>query len=294
MNLGHLAIFHAIAEEGSVSRGADRLTVSQPAVSKQLRLLERALGTTLMERGPRGITLTESGDLLAGYARQIFALEDEALRAIRQLRGLERGRLAIGASTTIGVYLLPELFVRFRRQYPAIDTTLEVSNARLIQQRLGEGAIDVGFMELQPEGDGWESTTFMSDDLVAIAPPGHPLLSRSRVTSEAFCGEPFVVRATGSDTKSFVEEALAERGLEVKPIMSLGSTEAIKRAVAAGIGVAIVSHLAIEMELKAKALAIVPVKGLSIRRPLLRVRRKNAPEMPALTAFLKLLKRDAS
>src|SRR5580704_9534096 len=105
INLGHLAVFHAVAEEKSVSRGAERLMVSQPAVSKQVQLLERSVGTALLERQPRGIRLTEAGELLAGYARRIFALEAEAVRALDELRGLQRGRLAIGASTTIGIYL---------------------------------------------------------------------------------------------------------------------------------------------------------------------------------------------
>src|ERR1700691_5629275 len=121
LNLGHLAVFHAVAEEKSISRGAERLLVSQPAVSKQVRLLEQSVAATLLERTPRGVRLTEAGAILAGYARRIFAVQAEAIRALEELRGLQRGRLAIGASTTIGVYLLPEIFVEFRRPFPPIE-----------------------------------------------------------------------------------------------------------------------------------------------------------------------------
>ncbi len=289
IHLGHLAVFHAVAEEKSVTRGADRLLVSQPAVSKQLRILEKSLGMTLMERTPRGIRLTESGEILAAYARRIFALEAEAIEALKELHGLARGRLRIGASTTLGVYLLPEVFVQFRRHHPAIDATLEVANSRGVQNRLVEGSLDVGFTESPSDHQAVKCTHFMSDELVPIASPAHPLASKRRVSANMFCQEPFIVRAMGSDTTSFVERALAQRGLTVNQVMSLATTEAIKCAVAAGIGVAIVSKLSLGLELKARTLAIVPVTGLTIRRPLFRLERIGTPTSHALAAFLGLL-----
>jgi DNA-binding transcriptional LysR family regulator len=290
MNLAHLAIFNAVAEEKSITRGAERLLISQPAVSKQIRLLEKHLGAVLLERQPRGVHLTAAGELLAGYARQIFALEAEAVRAIQELAGLRAGRLAVGASTTIGVYLLPRTFVEFRRRHPAIETRLDIASSATVCEHLMNGTVDVGFIESAPATPELPVEEFARDELVAIAPSGHPLLHRRRVTAKMLCAEPFVVRATGSDTKSFVERALAERGLSIKPAMSLGTTEAIKRAVAAGVGVAIVSQLSIALELKAKNLARVPVTGLRLSRPLYCVRRKNSPPSAALAAFLELLK----
>jgi len=293
MNLNHLAIFHAVAEEGNISRAAERLMISQPAVSKQLRLLERSLSATLFDREPRGVRLTEAGRLLATYAARIFALEAEAQRALGELSGLQRGRLAIGASTTIGVYLLPELFVQFRKRFPAIDVTLEVASSRTVQQRLVDRAIDIGFTEMPIDEDSLEAKCFMSDQLVAIVPPRHRLLRARRVTAEAFCREPFVVRATGSETRSFVERALLERGLSFQPVMSLGSTEAIKRAVAAGIGVAIVSGLSIGLELRAKTLRTLSIAGLNLSRPLFQVLPKESTRSAALAAFVELVKTSA-
>ena len=289
MNLNHLAIFHAVAMERSISRGAERLMVSQPAVSKQLAQLERSLGTRLLDRFPRGVRLTEAGELLAGYARRIFALETEAGLAVDEVRGLRRGRLRIGASTTLGVYLLPEMFVRFTQQHPEVQTRFDVAGSATVERRLLEGDLDVGFTEAFSESRQLQAEVFRTDDLVAIAARAHPLARKRRVSAEQFCKEPFVVRDTGSETKSFVERSLAEKGLIVRPVMSLGSTEAIKRAVAAGIGVAIVSRLAIGLELQVRRLAIVPLTGLRIRRPLYQVRMRAASRSAAADEFAAML-----
>jgi DNA-binding transcriptional LysR family regulator len=290
MNLSHLAIFHAVAKERSISRGAERLLVSQPAVSKQLSQFERSLETRLVDRLPRGIRLTEAGEVLAAFAERIFSLELEAANALKELHGLRRGRLRIGASTTIGVYLLPEPFVRFRRENPDIDTSLDVIGSRAVEYRLIGGEIDIGFTESFSGTKELNAVTFRNDELVAIVARGHALLRKRRVTPKRFCAEPFIVRETGSESRSFVETALTKQGLTVRPVMSLASTEAIKRAVAAGIGVAIVSRNAIELEIEAGRLSVVRLVGLSIRRPLYVIRRQNADISRAADTFLKLLR----
>jgi DNA-binding transcriptional LysR family regulator len=289
MNLNHLSIFQAVAQAGSVSRGAERLMISQPAVSKQLLHLERSLRVRLLDRIPRGVRLTEAGRVLSEYAARLFAIESEAATALGELAGLRRGRLRLGASTTIGVYLLPEIFVRFRTDYPLIHASLEVIGSAAVAQRLVTGDLDLGFTEVLTASDQLETTIFRTDELVPIASPSHPLTRKRSVPARQFCAEPFVVRDTGSETKSFVERALAVKGLFVSAVMSLGSTEAIKRAVAAGVGVAIVSRLSIGLELETKRLAIVRVKGMSIRRPLYCVRPARSQQSPAILAFTKLL-----
>src|SRR6185437_6156870 len=294
MNLNHLAILLAIAEEKTITKAADRLMISQPAASKQIRIFERNLGVQLLEREARQIRLTHIGQILAGYGRKTFDLDSDAERAIREIRGLSRGRLAIGASTTIGTYLLPEVFVQFRKKHPRIETTFEIGSSRAIYRRLCEGALDVAFTETPPSDQQLVARTFASDRLVAIAKPGHPIFEHNKVLARTLCKEPFVVRATGSDTKSFVERALSLRGLEINAVMAFDTTEAIKRAVAAGIGVAIVSHLSISLELKARTLAKVDISDLRIRRPLYQVRRKSAAVDGPLESFMRLLKSHCS
>lgn len=290
MNLNHLAIFRAVAAERSISRGADRLMISQPAVSKQLAQFERQLKVKLLDRLPRGIRLTEAGQVLAGYADRLFAIEAEAENTLLELRGMRRGRLRLGASTTLGVYLLPKAFVRFREAHPEIHATLEVIGSPSVERRVLAGDLDLGFTEsfsTQPE---LEAIEFADDDLVAIAPPRHPLARKRRVTAEQLCQQPFVVRETGSETKSFVEQALSAKGLSVRPVMSLPTTEAIKQAVAAGIGVAIVSRLAIDLELKVRSLGLVKVTGLAMARPVYRVRHARSELSIAAAAFIQTLK----
>lgn len=268
MNRNHLALFHAVAEAGSVSGGALRLHISQPAVSKQIGELESALGVRLFDRLPRGVRLTDAGRVLAEYARRMTLVESDAERAIDELRGLKRGRLTIGASTTIGAYLLPAALARFHWKHPGIELSLEIANTQVIEAALLDGRFEIGFTEGVIESEALESTIFHEDELVAIAPAGHRLLSKKSVTAREFCREPLIAREKGSGTRDVVETELARKKIGVAPVMSLGSTEAIKRAVIAGVGVAIVSRLTIRVELQAGLLAIVPLKDLSINRQL--------------------------
>ena len=289
MNRNHLALFHAVAQAGGISRGAERLHVSQPAVSKQIKELEDALGIRLLERLPRGSRLTDGGKLLAQYVQRMAVVEEETARAIEEFRGLKRGRLAVGASTTIGAYLLPQVFGEFHRQHPDIELQLEIANTETIQNQLMEGTIEVGLTEGLMEAEHLDSEVFHEDELVAIAPRGHPLLKQKRVTARELCREPFILREAGSGTRAVVERALGKRGLTVKPVLSLASPEAIKRAVIAGVGVAIVSRLAISCELQIGSLAVIPVKDLVIRRPLHLQKLRSKNPSPAVSQFLRLL-----
>jgi len=289
MNRNHLALFHAVAQAGGISRGAERLHVSQPAVSKQIKELEDALGIHLLERLPRGSRLTDGGKLLAQYVQRMAVVEEETARAIEEFRGLKRGRLAVGASTTIGAYLLPQVFGEFHRQHPDIELQLEIANTETIQNQLMEGSIEVGLTEGLMEAEHLDSEVFHEDELVAIAPRGHPLLKQKRITARELCREPFILREAGSGTRAVVERALGKRGLTVKPVLSLASPEAIKRAVIAGVGVAIVSRLAISCELQIGSLAVIPVKDLVIRRPLHLQKLRSKNPSPAVSQFLRLL-----
>jgi len=294
MNINHLAIFRAVADAGSVSKGAQKLHISQPAVSKQLRELEKSLGVALFHRLSTGVQLTEAGELLAGYARRLFAIEARAERAISELKALERGRLRIGASTTIGAYLLPEVCARFQRQYSGLELHVEIANTREIQRRLLENEVDVAFTEGLKDGavesPELQASVFHHDEIVAIAPPRHPLIKRAPVSLQEFCAEPLVLREIGSGTRAVVEAALAERGITPSGSLSLGSTEAIKRAVGAGIGVAFVSKLTLSTELQAKTLAVVPLQDFQLERPLHRLRRRGFYEGRAVREFIKMLR----
>ena len=289
MNRNHLALFHAVAKAGGISRGAEMLRVSQPAVSKQLKEFEDSLGVRLLERLPRGSSLTEGGKILAQYAQRMASLEEEARRAMDEFRGLKRGRLAVGASKTIGAYLLPQLFGEFHLRHPEIELHLEIANTQTIQQQLMDGLVEIGLTEGLMEAEHFDSTVFYEDELVAIARRGHPILKKKQVTISDLSREPFILREEGSGTRAVVEQALASRGIKVKSVLALSNPEAIKNAVIAGVGIALVSRLAIRCELQFGAVEIIPVKDLSIRRPFHLQKLQGKSQSPAVVEFLKNL-----
>lgn len=289
MNLNHLAIFRAVASCGSVSGGAKRLHISQSAVSKQLSEFERTLGVVLFDRLPRGVRPTEGGRLLLSYANRLFAIEAEAEQALGDLQQMTRGRIVIGASRTIGGYLLPSILATFRQRYPGVELSLQVENTKAIEDKLIAGEIDIGFAEGTISSDALDYTIFAQDQLVLIAAPGHPVNARAPLPIAALTEYPLLMHEVGSGTRAVTEMALAAKKISLRPAMTLASTEAIKQTVVTGIGLAFLSALAIRSELAANTLTVVPIKGLRVQRPLYRVHLKNAWLSPSLEAFLALL-----
>src|SRR6516162_2880271 len=181
MNLNHLAIFHAVAQTGSMTLGAERLDISQPAVSKQVQDLERALGVHLFDRIGRRVYLSQAGEILADYARRLFALAQEAETAMADVRGAGRGRLAIGASTTIGTYLLPAVVAEFWRRHPRVELLVQIENTEHVHGRLAGHELDLGLTEGPVEEGELDAEVFHQDELVMIAAPGHRLAGPPRV-----------------------------------------------------------------------------------------------------------------
>jgi DNA-binding transcriptional LysR family regulator len=293
MNFHHLAVFDAVVRENGIGRAARRLRVSQPAVSKQLQTLEQSVGAALVDRLPRGVRLTAAGEVLAGYATRIMALAGDAEQALAGLRGLVAGRLTVGASTTIGTYFLPQLLARYRERHPGIELHLEVANTHVIQRSLHERRVDIALTEGFVHLKALRARVFLADELVPIVPVGHPLARGAAVRLDRFCAEPLLLREPGSGTREVIEAALAKRGLAITPLMTLGSTEAIKRSVAAGVGVAFVSSLAVRQELEDRRLATVPLKGFRLKRSLHVVQARDRHVSAAVQAFLELLGKDS-
>ena len=289
MNLNHLAIFHAVARAGSVTGGAEALGVSQSAVSRQLAEFEARQGVSLFDRRPRGVVLTAPGRVLLDYAERLFAIRAQAELALDDLRHRRLGRLAIGASRTIGAYMLPQAFAQFTRDNPGIELSLTVENTETIERQLLDGRIDIGFAEGVADDAALDYTVFAQDELVLIAAPRHPLAGAGTVQLDQLRDQLVLMHEAGSGTRAVTEQWLADRGVRLQPAMTLASTEALKQTVATGIGLAILSAQAIRTELEARSLAVVPIKGLRLRRPLYRVELRNAWPSPALEAFLGLM-----
>ncbi|MBI4279070.1 MAG: LysR family transcriptional regulator [Armatimonadetes bacterium] len=291
MNLHQLKIFQTVARLGSYSRAAEELRISQPSVSIQVADLERSLGVDLFEQIGKRIYLTEAGRTLEEYARRILSLVDETQAALEDVQKLRRGRLIIGASTTPGTYILPPLLGDYKRNHPQVEVRLDIANSRRIQERLLRNELDLGVVGWSVTGKDLVVEPFLMDSLVAIAAAGHPLASRERVTLADLIREPLLVRERGTGTREAIEEAFARMNLTLTPVMELGSAEAIKQAVAANLGVSIISRFAVTLEVNAGLLGILPVEDLRIERPLYIVRHRDKRLTRAAQAFLDLLAR---
>ena len=298
LNRNHLALFRAVAEAGGFSRAAETVHVSQPAISMQVAELEDALGTPLFDRLPRGVRLTDAGTVLLGYAQRIAVLEAGAERAMRELRGLERGRLSVGASMTIGGYLLPAVLGEFRRRHPGVELQLAIANTEAIKTQLVDGMVDLGLTEgMLPQDEEIRSKVFHEDELIVIAPAGHPLAGNApgkrrprAITGQQLCAQGLVLREPGSGTREVLLRALAAVGAEPREVvLTLTDTEAIKRTVIAGLGLAVVSRLCVTMELAASVLVEVPTRDLKLRRSWYELTLRGRQPSPSAQAFSTLL-----
>jgi DNA-binding transcriptional LysR family regulator len=291
MNLNHLRVFASVAEHGSLTRAARELNVSQPAISKQLGDLEEDLSTQLVDRLPRGVRLTAAGEILFTHAQRILQAERAAQQELRDLRGLGRGKLSVGASTTVGSYLVPRLMGELHRQHPGVQLDLSIANTAAVQAAVLESRCDVGLIEGFVSSDLLAVETLVADEMIGIASPSDPALLSAPLRAAALRELPLLMREQGSGSREVVEAALRKRDVEIAPVMSLGSTEAIKNAVLHGLGVGIVSRLTVEHELQSKRLVELTFSDLHIRRDLYLVTLKGKRHSPATAAFVALTRR---
>lgn len=286
MNLHALEIFRAVAHLKSVSRAAESLMISQPAVSKQLRQLEQSLGRKLLERSSRGVTLTDAGEVLVDYADRIFALAHEAETNMRQLNPLRAGKISIGITPSLGTYILPKVIVYLRQRYPGVQIRTEMQSAERLKSLLQDRVLDVALSPADMSSNEFVREITCMEDVLPIVSARHRFASGRRVQAAEFLREPLIAREPSSHARSFVETALAGRGLRIEPAMTFASTEAVKQGVAAGLGVAWLPRIAIEHELAAKRLVIAPIRSLHFRRPVYHVRPRSGPVNKLVPALI--------
>lgn len=282
LNINALRVFAAVVERGGFTKASAALHLSQPAVSKAVRGLEREVGMPLLERGPRSVRVTEAGAALYERARELFAVERSAEDELRALRGLQGGALRVGASTTVATYLLPPVLGDFQARHPRVALHVTSGNTRAVARALLGRRLDVALVEGPVDDARLSVETWRDDELVVIAPPDHPLAASKRpVALAAVAAEPFVIRERGSGTRAVAEAAFAAHGVRPRVALTLDSTEAVKQAVAAGLGLSAVSRAAAADQLALGRVREVRVAGLVIRRrlTLLRLagRRPSAP-----------------
>ncbi len=266
INPHHLVIFQAIAESGSVSRGAERVFISQPAASAQLRDLEREIGLPLFHRLPRGVALTQAGEMLYEHTRKSQSDLKQTLRALYDLQGLQRGQLSIGASLTTGNYYLPQVAARFSARYPNIHLDMTIANSASVCTGVLEGRFEVGFTEGEAPGDDLYYEAVYVEHLCIIASPSNEINKLRAATPQDLDRLKWIVREAGSGTRAVVENSFASISVKMQIALTLGSTEAIKRAVGASDLVAVVSRAAAAPELEAGMLREVACSNLSLSR----------------------------
>lgn len=266
MTIHQLRVFLAVARHQSYSRAAEELHLTQPAVSAQVRELERSLEATFFERVGRSIVLSEAGKELHAYAERVCTLIDEAKLVMEELDGLKRGRIALAAVSTAGAYVLPSLLGAFRSRHPGISISLEVTNRATLQHRLLHNEVDLIVMGRPPEAVPHVGEPFLSDELVVVSAPSHPLAKTKKIPVDRLAKEVFIAREIGSGTRLNADEFFRQKDVKLSVGLELGDNSAVKEAVAAGLGIALLSRHALRMELALRRLIVLDVQGLPLRR----------------------------
>jgi DNA-binding transcriptional LysR family regulator len=265
ITLRQLKIFEAVARHLSFTKASEELHLTQPAVSMQIKQLEQSVDLPLFDQVGKRISLTEAGEELQHYSRSITTLLLEAEQVFAEMKGIQRGRLNITVASTAN-YFVPRLWANFRNQHPGVMVSLNVTNREGLLQALAENDTDLVIMGQPPEGIDLVAETFMSNPLVVIAPPIHPLADARYIPLQRLKTETFLVREQGSGTRSLMERVFAEKGLEPSTPIEMSSTEAIKQGVEAGLGLALMSVHTLEMELALKRLVVLDVEGFPVLR----------------------------
>jgi LysR family transcriptional regulator, transcriptional activator of the cysJI operon len=277
-----LKVFRAVAEHLNFRKAAEQLFLTQPAVTLQIKALENDLGMRLFDRTGGKITFTQQGSVLLGYADKLASLASEAERELGCSAGSVSGELALGASTTIAQYVLPRLIGAFQSEYPKIQFSLQSSNTSEVVRCLLDGKVALGLIEGPARERGVRTEPFMEDELVLITPPS---FDSDRLAPGQFLATSLLMREQGSGSRRVVELALEKAGFKLKAfkkVMELDSTEAIKSAVEAGLGVGFVSRWAIAKELELGTLKVAEVTGVRAARHFTLISRTGPePQGPA-------------
>jgi DNA-binding transcriptional LysR family regulator len=285
VTIRQLQIFAAAAGHLSFARTSEQLHLTQAAVSLQIKQLEEHAGIALFERRGKKVHLTEAGEHLVRYARQILDALKDADAAISALKGLRGGRISVGVVST-AKYFAPALLARFQQRFPGVSVTLSVNNREVIVRELERNEIDVAIMGTPPQRIETRAVPFADHPLVVIAPPTHPLARARRIPLDALAVEHFLVREQGSGTRSSMERFFTERGFAPKIRNVMSSNETIKQAVMAGMGLALISRHTIGLEEQTGRLVVLDVAGLPLMRRWYVVHRAGRFVSPAAAAFV--------
>jgi DNA-binding transcriptional LysR family regulator len=295
--LQQLRILKAVATEKSLTKAAATLYLSQPSLSKQIKTLERNLDALLINRESNKISLTENGKVLLQYSERILALCEESCRALIDLKNGERGNLTVGASQTIGTYLMPRVLALFAQNYPQIDLKVQVNSTRIIANSIINREIDIAVVGGEISDDLKKTLSiedFVYDELSLIISKSHPFAKKKKINKEDLYCLDFITLNSNSTIKKFIDNILIQNQIEtqqLKTILQLNSIEGIKTAVSLGLGAAFVSSSAIEKEIKLQTISIINIDNIKITRRLSIISNPECYKSKAFIFFYEELKR---
>ena len=289
LDLYKLRIFSIVVEEGSFSTAARRLYISQSAVSQHIRDLEASLGKQLFQRGARGVQLTPAGTNLHGYAQQILALVTEAQHALTDVDHVHNGRVSLGATPGVAIYLAPDWVQRFRASYPQMTVTLQTGITTqivsdVLAQRLDLGIIEGELEPVQHKRLGWAELEDVEQFVVVGR--NHPWWQIESVCLQELHQQSFIVRQAGSQSRTWLESTLRQHNVEPVIGAEFDNLESIKRAVSAGMCLSILPNYVVSTEVSQDNLHTISVEGTPLRRTLRAIWEKQTPFSPIVSAFL--------
>ncbi|MFJ7928686.1 selenium metabolism-associated LysR family transcriptional regulator [Peribacillus sp. NPDC096448] len=282
-----LKVFVTVIEQKNFSRAGDLLNLSQPGVSLHIRNLENELGTKLIYRSPKQVQITEPGKILYRHAKQMLNHYETAKREINEFNNVVSGTMKIGASFTIGEYYLPKVLAEFAAQYPMVDIQIIISNSNDVIQGIRSNKLDIGLIEGETDYKDIDVRPFMNDEMIVVVPPDHPLSQMDLIEGNMLQNQTWVLREQGSGTRTYSEKLLSSLELNIKKTFIFTSIQGVKEAVMAGLGIALLSRLTVQKELKSNELKTFHLKNEPIIRPFSIVKKLDFEASKAMDLFLR-------
>jgi DNA-binding transcriptional LysR family regulator len=289
MNPHHLRTFLAVRKHLNYTRAAEEVFLTQPAVSRQVRQLEEELGVRLFEQIGKSLHLTDAGETLAVEAEKLLGAMERTAEAVRSHRSAERGSVRIGASTTPGFYLLPDLLALFHRRFPKVALHYTVENSLRIEQMIVRNELDLGFVGGYLSNEDLDLRPLVEDEIVCFTSPSHHLAKVRHVPPSSLEEELWVIRKKGSSTRRLFEHWLSSRKGTIRKAIELHCPETCKALVRAGIGLSFMSVHGLRSEFRARCLVRVPVTGMSLKRPIFLARHSEKRNSPVMESFLAIV-----
>ncbi|WP_284140773.1 LysR family transcriptional regulator [Virgibacillus sp. LDC-1] len=287
----HLLVFVTVVQNESFSKAAKELHMTQPAVSQYIRILEESLGARLLERTNKYVRLNKTGEIVFHHAKEIIGLYSKMQHLVEDVTNKPQGDITIGASYTFGEYVLPHILSVLQKKYPAIQPTVTIANTKTIAEHVESHQLDVGIVEGELTDKELIEEKLAEDYMVVVASQKHPLLEKEIVTSEALEKERWILREEGSGTRDASEKVFAQLEINPSKRIHFSSTQPIKEAVEAGLGVSLLSKWAIQKELRNGDLKVLEIEGLPLTRQFSII--TNAVyQTKALEVFVDLLRKN--